>query len=88
MVVLEEVVVFVEVEEPVLVLVIADETEIAGEDDVDLDSNVERVEVLVDVIVLVERDERVNSRVGPEEIVASAVFVDVLDAMEERVGRA
>lgn len=40
------------------------------------------------VIVLVDIIERVNTRVGPEEIVDIVVFVDVLDDIEERVGKA
>ena len=75
-----------EVEEPVWVLVIADETEIAGEDDDDLDPMDERVEVLVEVIVLVEIDEEVNRRVNSEDFVDVVVFVDVLDAIEVSVG--
>ena len=87
-VVLETVIVLVEVDEPVTVFVMIDEVETIGLEEGDLEANVERVEVLVEVIVLVDMAERVNKRVGSEEIVDIAVFVDVLEAIEERVGRA
>ena len=48
----------------------------------------ERVEVLVEVIVLVEIDEEVNRRVNSEDFVDVVVFVDVLDAIELSVGTA
>lgn len=76
----------VEVEEPVCVLVIIDEPEIAGDKDDDLDPMDERVDVLLVVIVLVEVDEGVNRRVGSEDFVDVVVFVDVLDEVVERVG--
>jgi hypothetical protein len=82
------VIVLVEVDEPVTVFVMIDEVETIGLEEGDLEANVERVEVLVEVIVLVDMAERVNKRVGSEEIVDIAVFVDVLEAIEERVGRA
>ena len=75
-----------EVEEPVCVLVIADETEGTGDEDDDLDPNVERVEVLVEVIVLVDIDEEVNRRVNSEDFVDVVFFVDVIDAIEVSVG--
>ena len=86
-VVLETVIVLVDVEEPVCVLVIIDETEIAGEDDGDLDPNVERVEVFVEVIVFVEIADELNRGVGSEDFVDVVVFVDVLEEVVERVGR-
>lgn len=76
----------VEVEEPVCVLVIADETEIAGDEEDDLDPMDERVEVLLAVIVFVDIAEEVNRRVGSEDFVDVVVFVDVLDEVVERVG--
>jgi hypothetical protein len=82
------VIVLVEVDEPVTVFVIIDEIDNIELEEDDLVPNVERVDVLVEVIVLVDMAERVNNRVGSEENVEAAVFVDVLDAIEERVGKA
>lgn len=81
-------IVLVEVDEPVTVFVIIDEIDNIELEEDDLVPNVERVDVLVEVIVLVDMAERVNNRVGSEENVEAAVFVDVLDAIEERVGKA
>jgi hypothetical protein len=85
-VVFETVIVLVDVEEAVCVFVMAEEDEGAGEEEADLDPNVERVEVLVEVIVLVDMAERVNIRDGSEEYVETVVLVDVLDCILESVG--
>lgn len=86
MVVFETVIVLVDVEEAVCVFVMAEDDEGADEDEADLVPNVERVEVLVEVIVFVEIAERVNRRVESEEYVDVVVFVDVLDGILESVG--
>jgi hypothetical protein len=85
-VVFETVIVLVDVEEAVCVFVMAEDDEGADEDEADLVPNVERVEVLVEVIVFVEIAERVNRRVESEEYVDVVVFVDVLDGILESVG--
>jgi hypothetical protein len=54
-------IVLVEVGEPVTVLVIRDVKEINGELELDLLPRVERVEVLVDVAVLVDKPETVET---------------------------
>lgn len=46
----------------------------------------ERVDVIVDVIVLVDVGEGVNKSVGHEDFVEVVVFVDVLDDVEVGVG--
>jgi hypothetical protein len=62
-------------------------------DDLGLEEDVfeivpERVDVIVDVIVLVDVGEGVNKRVGNEDLVEVVVFVEVLEAVVERVGTA
>ena len=85
-VVFETVVVFVDVEEPVSVFDIADDTDNPGLEDADFELEPERVDVIVEVIVLVDVGEGVNRRVGSEDLVEVVVFVDVLEEVVERVG--
>jgi len=80
------VVVLVDVEEDVSVLEIADEADDLGLEEDVLEIVAERVEVIVDVIVLVDVGEGVNKRVGNEDLVEVVVLVDVLEAVVERVG--
>jgi hypothetical protein len=80
------VVVLVDVEEDVSVLEIADEADDLGLEEDVFEIVAERVEVIVDVIVLVDVGEGVNKRVGNEDLVEVVVLVDVLEAVVERVG--
>ncbi len=79
-------VVLVDVEEDVSVLEIADEADDLGLEEDVFEIVAERVEVIVDVIVLVDVGEGVNKRVGNEDLVEVVVLVDVLEAVVERVG--
>ena len=79
-------VVLVEVDEPVSVFDMADDTDKPGLEDDDFDPVAERVDVIVEVIVFVEVGEGVNKRVGSEDRVEVVVFVDVFDEVVERVG--
>jgi hypothetical protein len=87
-VVFETVVVLVEVDELVSVFDMADETDNPGLEEDDLELDPERVDVIVEVIVLVDVGEGVSSRVGNEDLVEVVVFVEVLEAVVERVGTA
>ena len=79
-------VVLVDVEDAVSVFDIADETVDPGLDEDVFELEPVRVEVIVDVIVLVDVGEGVNKRVGNEDLVEVVVFVEVLEAVVERVG--
>ena len=79
-------IVFVEVGEPVTVLVMAEVKEINGELELDLLPKVDRVEVLVDVVVLLDTAEIVGTYVLNGLYVNPLVLVDVLEAMALRVG--
>jgi hypothetical protein len=80
------VVVFVDVDEPVSVLDIADETEGTGDEDDDLEPVPDLVVVIEAVIVLVDVLVGVTNLVGADERVDVVVFVDVLDDVVESVG--
>ncbi len=86
MLVLESVEVFVDVDEAVCVFDIAEEADNLGLEDDDLEPVPERVDVIVEVIVLVDVGEGVNKRVGHDERVEVVVFVDVLDDVAVLVG--
>ena len=79
-------VVLVEVDELVSVFDKADEADDIGLEEDVFEIVAERVEVIVDVIVLVDVGEGVNKRVGNEDLVEVVVLVDVLEAVVERVG--
>ena len=51
-----------------------------------MDVDADRVDVIVEVIVLVDVGDGVNKRVGSEDRVDVVVFVDVLEDVVERVG--
>lgn len=64
----------------------AEEADMPGLEDDDLDPVLERVDVILVVIVFVEVGEGVNRRVGHEERVDVVVFVDVFDEVAVLVG--
>jgi len=76
----------VDVDEPVSVFDIADDTDNRGLEDEDFEPVPERVVVIEAVIVFVDVLVGVTSRVGHEDRVEVVVFVDVLDDVPERVG--
>jgi hypothetical protein len=79
--VLDEVVVFVLVTEPVLVFVINPLDVVRGEDEDDLDDDDVLVDVMLTVVVLVVVVDGLGAIVAPADLLKVVVFVEVLDSV-------